>query len=231
MLKGSWEGATKNTTISFCAFLLVLFYAENRFKGEISKDLYTCLMCDKLKLTLQNPLGPPDVWVLQSTNGPASHHSPSLPHCRDRTLSFLAWISFPKASYYYFFIIIWCALHSSGKSQSNVRSESTRAGCAPAVLVPCQGMKVPPPSSVSFLLSKTISLFYCINYFRRPKFDHVDIFCWQQQRIPHPQASCGPSEGFCISPLFESYTHRFKPTYLHSQFYLYFVTVTRSYMC
>lgn len=71
------------------------------------------------KINSSKPAWAPDVWVLQSTNGPASHHSPSLPDCRDRTSSFLAWTSFPKAFYYFLIIIIWCALHSSGKSQSS----------------------------------------------------------------------------------------------------------------
>lgn len=44
-------------------------------------------------------------------------------------------------------------------------------------LFPSSGMKVPPPSSVSLPLSKTIFLFYCSNHFRRTPVFYV----WPRQ--------------------------------------------------
>lgn len=102
MLKGSLEGATKNTATSSCTLLLVLFLQKTDPKEKFKQSLDTCLMCDKPKLTLQTPLAP-----LMAFSHPAiiTLHCPTAGtgHC-----PFLASISFSKAFYYYFCYSMKC---------------------------------------------------------------------------------------------------------------------------
>lgn len=132
------------------------FSMQKTDSKEKFKDLDTCLMCDKPKLTLQNPLGPPMV-VLRKV--PVALPVITPPHCHP----FLTWISFPKASYYYFYYYIkGLAQLRQVPEQCEVWEHQTRLS-----LFPSSGMKAPPPSSVSLPLSQTIFLFYCTNHFRR----------------------------------------------------------------
>lgn len=168
-------------------------------------------MCDKIKLTLQNPLGPPDVCVLQSTNGSASHCSPSLLPCPTagtvhcpflaltslhirRFFAYLIIIRRSKASYYYFRYCMKCLPQlRQAPEQSEVWEHQTRL-CPTRPCSSLPGMKVPP--SIICLTPALQNYFLILsNHFRR---EHClqpvampDIFCW---------TSRGPNGGFCIFP-------------------------------
>lgn len=105
---------------------------------EKFKDLDTCLICDKPKLTLQNPLGP---LMVVSFKTPVAVPIITPPHCHLALLQGQDithfYHEFPSPKHFIIiFVIILRDLHSSGRSQSNVRPESTRPSYDPAVLVP-----------------------------------------------------------------------------------------------
>lgn len=89
------------------------------------------------------------------------------------------------------FVVLLRAFHSSGRSQSNVRSERTTPAVPQLSLFLSSGIKVPPPLSVSFPPTKTILLFYCTNHFRRT-----------------PVFNLGPHQAFSLGGSRRSHNHR-----------------------
>lgn len=115
------------------SFAMQKIDSKERFK----KDLDTCLICDKLKLTLQNSLGSLMVVSCKVPMALAgiTPLTATLPAAGTGPCPCLPWISFPKASYYYFCYYI------KGLSQLRQVPEQCEVwehhtSCAPAVLVP-----------------------------------------------------------------------------------------------
>lgn len=167
-------------------------------KEKFQQDLDTCLVCDKPKLTLQNPLGS---LTAESCKVPVVLLVITPPHSRDRTLSIFSMNLLPQSILLLFLLVyeVPCTTQADPRAMWGLRAPDQ---AVPQLsLFPSPGMKVQPPSSVSLLLSKTIFLFYCTHHFRRrPVFklwpyrhfllasaeDPTPIdFMWMQWRLVH----------------------------------------------